>query len=486
MQLTKSKIFLAVLIAFIIGVAIRSFFVVDQFYVFCIMIFGILLLIISKKTRIIGLLIVITALGIFRYELSLPKSVITYDQKSTFVGTIIKEPDERISNIKYTVKRSDQNSIVLITIGLYPRYDYGDELEVTCKLQQPENFEGFAYDRYLARYDIYSVCYFPKIKLIEKDQGSFVMSKMLSVKSKLKTQINKNLQEPQASLFSAIILGSRRGIPQELYDKFASAGAAHLIAISGLHITIITAILMSILSNLYISRKNSFYLITLMLIVYLVIIGFPASAMRASIMAWMMLLAYQLGRLNTSARALVFVATVMVLINPKILRDDIGFQLSFLAVLGIIYFSPYFDKWLEKLPKILGIKSILIMTFAAQVMTLPVVLYNFGRLSIISPVTNILLLPVLPYLMIISFITLITSLLLSTLLLYNFIAVSLNLLWSLPWLFLTYIIKVIDLLAKVPLASVDFKISGVVVIALFLMIGLFLNKRRPKTMLRPG
>jgi len=465
MNLTKSKIFLAILIAFIIGVAIRSFFVVDVFYIFCALLFGISLSVISKKTRIVGLLIIIACLGIFRYELALSKNFLEYEQKVTFLGTIIKEPDERISNFKYTVKRLDQKDNILVTTGLYPRYDYGDKLEVTCKLQQPENFEGFAYDRYLARHDIYSVCYYPKIKLIEKDQANLLMSKILSIKSKLKNQINKNLPEPQASLFSAIILGSRRGIPQDLYDKFAAAGAAHLIAISGLHITIITAILMTLLSSLYISRKHAFYLITMMLIVYLVIIGFPASAVRASIMAWMMMLAYQIGRLNTSSRALVFVATLMILINPKILRDDIGFQLSFLAVLGIIYFSPTFEKWFEKLPNTLGIKSILIMTFAAQVMTLPVVLYNFGRLSIISPITNILLLPVLPYLMIVSFITLITSLL-----------SSLNFFWWVPWLFLTYIIKMIDLLAKVPLASVDFKISGVIVIALFVGITFYLYK----------
>jgi len=219
--------------------------------------------------------------------MALPKTFPDYEQQINFVGVVYKEPDERLTNIKYTLKVEKPINKVLVTTSLYPRYDYGDRLEITCSLQAPEIFKGFAYDRYLARYDIYSVCYYPKIKFLEKDQGNIIFAKILKLKSKLRNQVNKNLPEPQASLFNAIILGSRRGIPQELYDKFAQAGAAHLIAISGLHITIIAGILMSLMNRLYISKNKVFYLITLILLIYLTIIGFPASAVRASIMAWL-------------------------------------------------------------------------------------------------------------------------------------------------------------------------------------------------------
>lgn len=497
MRLSKSKIFLFCLLSFINGVAIRSFFVIEPFYIFCILLFGFVILfkgVIARSDpehregerrgnprQIIGLMIIFFSLGIFRYQVSIPKSTpdkiwFYNEQKITFVGIVTKEPDERINGVKYTMeskwhiangKSQKVKGKVLVTTLLYPKFEYGDKLQVTCRLKAPEPFKGFDYDRYLARYDVYSVCYYPEIKFISKDEGNYILSKILSFKSKLKSKVNKNLPEPQASLFNAIILGSRRGIPQELYDKFAAAGAAHLIAISGLHITIIAAILMILLNHLYISRNRAFYLITLILLLYLTIIGFPASAVRASIMAWLMLLAYKIGRLSQANRALVFVATLLILINPKILRDDVGFQLSFLAVLGIIYFSPLFDKWLEKVPRNFGLKSILQMTFSAQIMTLPVVLYNFGRLSLVSPVTNILILPVLPYLMIISFITLIASSL-----------ISLNIIWWPAWLFLTYIIKVIEILFKIPYASVDFKISGLVVVVLYFLIGWFLYKKR--------
>jgi len=92
----------------------------------------------------------------------------------------------------------------------------------------------------------------------------------------------------------------------------------------------------------------------------------------------------------------------MLTFNPLLLRYDVGFQLSFLAVLGIIYIKPIFDKWLEKWQKkeeLSGVLHIITMTLAAQIATLPVLIYNFGRISFISPIANVLIVPALSYIM---------------------------------------------------------------------------------------
>lgn len=373
----------------------------------------------------------------------------SYDGKYTnFQGIIVDEPDKRINHTKLTIKPNEGFAgKVLVSTALYPEYQYGDLVEVSCRLKRPEPFSGFRYDRYLAKDGVYLLCSYPRVKLISRGNGDWLLTNIFKFKAKLQQTINSNLPEPSASLFSAITLGSRRGVPQELSDKFSITGTSHLIAISGLHITIITVILMNIALACYIPRRKAFWLITLVLAGYITMIGFPPSAVRASLMGWMAMLAMYVGRLNRSTNALLFVASLMILINPKILRDDIGFQLSFCAVLGLIYFSPFFEKWFAKFPSYFGIKESVQISLSAQITTMPLIVYNFGRLSLIGPIANLLVLPVLPYLMILGFSAMFFSLLLSGIAQYLF--------WPV-WLILSYLIKVIELLSLIPYAALNF------------------------------
>ena len=372
-----------------------------------------------------------------------------YDGKyETFQGIVIDEPDKRINHTKLTIKPSqDFAGKVLVSTPMYPKYQYGDLLEINCKLKRPEPFEGFRYDRYLAKDGIYLTCSYPRIKLVSRGNGDWLLTNIYKFKVKLQQIINSNLPEPAASLFSAITLGARRGVPQELSDKFSITGTSHLIAISGLHITIITVILMNIALACYIPRKKAFWLITIVLAGYVTMIGFPPSAVRASLMGWLAMLAMYVGRLNRSTNALLFVASLMILINPKILRDDIGFQLSFCAVLGLIYFSPFFEKLFAKFPNYFGIKESVQVSLSAQITTMPLIVYNFGRLSLIGPLANLLVLPVLPYMMILGFGAMFFSLV--------FFSFAQYLFWPV-WLILSYLIKVIELLSLIPYAALNF------------------------------
>jgi len=456
---SKSKIFRYFLLCFIIGVAIRSFLAVDFFWVY-------LLALLSltaagffwpkKFGRYLFLGGILISLGLWRYQLSLPQTngdrIEFYNgQKVNFTALISDEPDARIDQTKLTVSvvslpGHKVRGKVLVSANLYPEYRYGDLLSISCKLQAPTPFSGFAYDRYLAIKNVYAQCFYPKIELVVSGQGNFFKAGIFELKRQLVSLINGNLPEPQASLFAAIILGARRGLPAELNNQFSVTGTTHLIAISGLNIAIIITILTEFFIWLGVGRKKSFWLITSFLTFYLIIVGLPASAVRAGIMGWLMVLAMQVGRLNNSVNALILTAAIMIFINPKILRDDVGFQLSFCAILGLIYFVPYLSRRWQNLPSWFGIKESLQATLAAQLTTLPIIVYNFGRLSLIAPVANLLVVPVLPFLTIAGFLILPVGLIFNFFLPYLF--------WPV-WLILTYLIKMVVFFSALPLAAIS-------------------------------
>lgn len=184
-------------------------------------------------------------------------------------------------------------------------------------------------------------------------------------------------------------------------------------------------------------RRKAFCFTLILLTLFIIMVGFPSSAVRAGIMGSLFLLAQTVGRPKSGSRAIVFAATFMVAVNPFILKLDVGFQLSFLAVMGIIYLMPLFQKWLKL--------RILAMTLAAQVFTLPILIYNFGYVSLIAPITNIFVVPLLPFIMVFGFISGLAGMLWQ----------PLGWVFSWPaWFLLTYLVKTVDWLSQFFLASI--------------------------------
>jgi competence protein ComEC len=163
--------------------------------------------------------------------------------------------------------------------------------------------------------------------------------------------------------------------------------------------------------------------------------GFQPSAVRAGIMGGLFLVGQYLGRMGVSSRSIVLAAALMLAHNPLLLKLDIGFQLSFLAILGIVYLAPIFQDWLKKIPAYFQLRNILTMTLSAQVFTLPILIYNFGYFSLVAPITNILIVPLLPFIMLSGFI-------------FGFVGIIFQPLgWILSWPtwgLLTYLIEIID------------------------------------------
>jgi competence protein ComEC len=203
-------------------------------------------------------------------------------------------------------------------------------------------------------------------------------------------------------------------------------------------------------------RKHLLYLISGTLMVYIIMIGAPAAAVRSLIMGFMVLLGIHLGRINRLDIALVFAGALMLLFNPKLLRYDIGFQLSFLAVFAIVFLHPQFMKIYEKIKlkydflnnKIIQIfLEIISISLLIQILTFPILLVSFKQVSLIAPLANLLILWTLPFLLA----SLIAALVLS------FIFPSLALVLFLPSkITLAYIIFIAQMLEKVPFAYLIF------------------------------
>jgi len=411
----------------------------------------------KKKLRLV--LVLMFIIGIWRFQTALPdmnKNHIAYyvDQKIHFEA-MIDSIDMRSDHVKLVAtanilhNKTDTTQIngkILIKTLLYPSYDYGDKIAVDCKITKPEPIEDFQYDRYLARQNIFATCYNPKIDVIAKSQGNIMIEKLLTLKQILQTTINLTIPEPQAAFLSGILIGSRTGIPQNLLDKFNTTGITHIIAISGYNISIIANILMNLTMAAYIPRKKAFWLILAVISCFAVITGMSAAVVRASIMGVLVLYVKYLGRKSSTANILIYSATLMCLVNPRILRDDAGFQLSFLATIGLIYFSPLLKPAFKWVPTKFGLQENLTTTLSAIILTLPLILYQFGRLSIVAPIVNILVLPLIPIIMFVGFIQVAVGLV------SPLVGQAVG---HIAWLLMEYIIQIVNIFSAFKWASIN-------------------------------
>jgi len=458
----------------------------------------------GKKIVVAGFCLMLMVGGAWRFLLmsDTDNLVKQFNDKGKIIlaGVIAEEPDVRSDNVKYAVAVAEIKLLslshkirgsgkILVVSKKYPLYQYGDKIEINGKLITPKSGEDFDYQKYLAKDNIYSIVYYPEIKLLEAGQGNWLMGKLLLAKNKFKDSISQILTEPQAAFLAGLLLGEKRALPADLTTAFSRTGTTHIIALSGFNITIIAVALMGLFNFFMVRRQISFWLSVGVIVLFVLMTGAAASVVRAAVMGILVLLAQQVGRLYQIRNALVLAGAIMVYSNPKVLVWDLGFQLSFAATLGLIYILPILEQWFMpdqkekelmagrvkdgKFVKLLkSIKLILATTLAAQIAVLPLLVVNFGQLSLIAPLANILVLPVIPLTMLVGFLGALSGLI--------FLPIGQVFGW-LAWLFLSYEIKIIELLAKIPLAAISFKWSwlggGIYYAVLFWLIWYFHKKK---------
>ena len=484
--MTSSKILFYFCLSFIFGIFFSSVIKIPQSLLWGFLSLGVLLIFSQfflKKENIflIGFCILFLVLGISRHQAVLfeiennqLRQFNDSDQEITIIGFVSTEPDIRENSTKLTIKAFSVSSVedgplriegkVLLTTSKYPEYQYGDSLEIKGKLETPPVFEGFDYRNYLQKQGIYSVMSWPKTGLLGNNFGNPVMKILFSFKKKFQETSRVFIPPPQEGILEALAFGEESNISQDWKEKLNITGTRHIAAVSGMNITIIASLIFSFILSLGFWRQHAFYLTIFLLSLYILMIGFPASAARAGIMGILLLTAQHLGRLSTAQRAVIFAGFLMLLMNPLLLRFDIGFQLSFLATIGLIYLQPIFYNWFKKIPnpKLFPLRTVLSATLGAQVFTLPILVYNFGRIPLLSLIPNILIVPMLAPITILIFIFGLAGI----------IFWPLGFFLSLPvWFCLTYVVVLVDWFSKISFATLFVNVSWIWLIIAYLILG---------------
>jgi competence protein ComEC len=439
---SKNKTLLACCFCFLFSAGITSLFSFDKNHLlyFYLMIFCLLFLLIlffeKKIFRFVLLIFLFLIFGIARVLLKMPvidENHVAFYQggKYEIIAVVSDEPNVKTNSREYVLQtrelqRKDRpkikiNGKIILRTLLYPEYNYGDELRLTCSLKEIKNSENFNYKKFLAVKDVYASCYPQNIELLSTGQGNKVLGGILKLKNRVNNLTQQLWGEPQRTLAAGILYGERSGFDQETKDNFARSGITHIVAVSGYNITIIVWILMSLLIYIGLYRQQAFWVCLFLIFAFVIFTGASASAMRAGLMGSILLFAQFLGRKSSAFNLLVYAAVFLTALNPFVLIWDVGFQLSFLATVGLIYLTPLLEK--KILPPPLNpssgrrgyvrfdilLKDFLIPTLAATVFTLPLISYSFGFFSIFSIPANLLIIWLIPFLMFLSFISILLA-----------------------------------------------------------------------------
>lgn len=425
--------------------------------------------------RFAAVLLLFALLGAWRYQAHpyaacpTPNHLAFYngdDQravKATVEGVVIGYPDVRDVRTHYRLRvekvtvagrtRAVQGDL-LVQASRFPQHSYGDRLLAIGFLQIPPVLDDFDYQAYLARRGIHSLMRRAQVEKVGEGEGQLFWHLLFQVKARGAALLNRALPEPAAALANGMLLGIESGIAKDVDEAFVATGTTHVIVISGSNIALLSGVLMGGLSRL-LGKRRAVWPTVIGVALYVLLVGADAAALRAGVMGILYVFAIYLGRQSTAYVSLCASALLMTAWNPLTLWD-VGFQLSFSATLGLVLFTRPIEaraqgvlaRWLEadRVRQVMGLlKDALIVTLAAQVLTLPIIVYYFGRLSLISLVTNFLILPAQPPIMTGGMATLVFGLLWEPL--GRVLAV-------IPWLFLVYTTAVVRLTAAVPLASV--------------------------------
>lgn len=399
----------------------------------------------------------------------------------TLTGLVTGEPDIRDRSLNLRLQAETLllpggltlpvNGLVLVQVPRFPAVQYGDRIELRGELVVPPETAEFSYKEYLARQGIYSLIAFPRLTVLASEQGSPFRQTILTLKGQAQATIARLISEPQASLLTGILLGNDNGLPTHLQDDFRTTGLTHIIAISGFNVMLLVGVLLKLFEPL-LGQRLAAVAALIGIVFYAILVGADASVVRATIMGGLYLFSRRfLGRPTYPIATLFVAGFLMTAMNPFTL-EDVGFQLSFMATLGLMLYADGFSQtvqnWLARRLEAKAttwvmalLSEAVLVSLAAQVLTLPLMVAYFGQFSLISLVANVLVLPVQPAVM--------TWGGLATLVGMVAPGVGQLLAWV-AWLFLRYTIGVVELLADVPLAAVPISVTPAVVVTVYILI----------------
>jgi competence protein ComEC len=348
---------------------------------------------------------------------------------ATVEGEIIDPPDMRdlyvqvrvaVDRVAVTGNDQPTDGLVVARIPVESGVSYGDRIRITGRLRTPDEGDAFSYADYLARQDVFSLLdRVSDVEVVSSGHGYPWVAWAVQLRDRVREHISSLQPEPHAGILTAVLTGDERGISPQTEEAYAASGIAHLLAVSGFNMTLVGGFAAAQAKRAD-TRSWLWVLVGIMLLgTYTMLVGFAPSAFRAALMAGLVLGGNALKRTAYVPVSLAVAFLLLTAIDPNTVFD-LGFQLSFGAVLGIsLIGSPLAKRlaWLTHpdVPNSLqrGVLAVLadalIVTIAASVLTMPLIGLAFGRLPLVSFVSNVLVVPVQPAVMILGVIAVITA-----------------------------------------------------------------------------
>ena len=408
-----------------------------------------------------GALVFFFFLGLFNFQraIFLPPGDISNFAGSQVAleGIVWEEPlidknrtvfDLKVLDINDSSIQERTTGKVRVTLYGQGELDYGDRVELRGDLKVPpgeRNPGGFDYGFHLLTRGVTATMQvrdFHQVEVLSVGEGNWFISQSLTLKNQILDIIEKNLPSEEGSLLAGIILGAREELSPRLEESFRRAGMAHVLAVSGLHIGLIALLLLQLFRLFKIKQDFSWLLILILIFIYLSVIGFKPSALRAALMLSLGAGAFLVKKDKDPLTALALAALIILIVKPLWLFT-ISFQMSFMAVLSIITLTPFLEEKMSLLPSLL--KKIISVTLAAQLGILPLTAYYFFEISLMALLANILVLPFLGIIIGLGFLSILSTLIITY---AGFFFFEIN------RLFLSYIIWTAEALSGIPGAYV--------------------------------
>ena len=405
--------FWALIGGFVAGVFLRSVFTLDVWFAALVVLCATIVIACShrKEKWVIACAIAAVSLGIVRMDAGILHGDTVLNARLNkhveFIGIITTEPDLRDSSTLLTVavyglasSTEHVSATVLAVAPAQTSVSYGDVVHIAGTVKLPQPFDGssgrvFDYPGYLASQGISYQILYAQVEKESDWKGSGAIAAAIAIKQMFVRGIERALPEPEGGLAAGIMAGDKRGIGSELTDDFRVVSLVHIIVLSGYNITVVIAGLYEICRRLRAPRSVYFGGGIIIAAFFAGATGFAAASLRACLMVLVMITGEWSGRIYRADRALGCAIVAMLLWNPYLLMFDPGFQLSFMATVGLMVFSPLISPVLERLSIPASARDILSSSMSAQIAVLPLLLYSTGQLSLVALPANLLVLTIM-------------------------------------------------------------------------------------------
>lgn len=442
--MNKGRIFIFFWLFYIFWVFINNW--LEKLYLslsilWVIVVFFLILVLRTKKYGIILLFSVLwCVLWIYLSDYNLEKIDTNLDLIRSFDGEKVKQEVEIVRTSKVTDERIvylwkvldldwqkiDRKIFSELYISWNKKFEKWEILAFESKIYEYEDFNNFEYQKYMLSSNIYYKTYPYNSEIIWQNEVNFIVRKITFIREDILAKIKEIYSKEEAIFLWWILVWARENLPKTLSDNFNNSWLTHFIAVSGFNITILIVFFGYLIK--FFPPIIRFILISVVIILFTILVWYNAPVIRASIMWIIWYFVLISGRKWDIFAIVILTSILMITYSPLSINYDVSLHLSLLAVLWIIYTQAFFEKRLSFITNFFEIRTAFSLTLSALIFTFPIMMFNFWQISLIAPITNVLVSWTMPIIMLIWFLSII---------IYYFIPF----LWIIFWYFARILLK---------------------------------------------